>query len=228
MSQCKADEQEEEQKEREEVSGEEMGGIMAAGCPPMAWGVATLHADEVPHRRRRCQVLALSQSPFSCRSPRTPTAPGTLLGSVLYKPGGAFSSRPRATSHAHAACIVGLRSHSARRQHTLTQDTSKATMRSRSPPPPFTPVTHWLTNLHSDTAGRRLPSDTHLHPQWRGVAGDVLPPLCRLGSSSWRVADLPLEEVSSVTPAGLARPGWRSGGQLARSLMGHTSFMFLA
>ena len=80
---------------------------MAAGCPPMAWGVAMLHADEVPHRRRRCQVLALSQSPFSCLSPWPPLAPGTPLGPALYNPGGALQPGIQQPAPRHFSCTCG-------------------------------------------------------------------------------------------------------------------------
>lgn len=81
------------------------------GCPlpPMAWGVVMLHADEVPHRRRRCQVLALLQSPFSSVSPWPPPAPGTPLGSALYNPGGALHPgiQHPAPRHFSSSHIVG-------------------------------------------------------------------------------------------------------------------------
>ncbi|TNN36168.1 hypothetical protein EYF80_053672 [Liparis tanakae] len=77
---------------------------MAAGCPPMARGVATLHADEVPHRRRRCQLLALSQSPFSSRSPRPPPGPGAPLGRALYNPGGAVQPGIQRQAPRHFSC----------------------------------------------------------------------------------------------------------------------------
>lgn len=89
---------------------------MAAGCPPMAWGVVMLHADEVPHRRRCCQVLALSQSPFSSVSPWPPPAPGTPLGPALYNPRGALQPGIQHQAPRHFSCtcshIVGLYSHS--------------------------------------------------------------------------------------------------------------------
>lgn len=95
---------------------------MAAGCPPMAWGVVMLHADEVPHRRRCCQVLALSQSPFSSLSPRPPSAPGTPLGPVLYNPRGTLQPGIQLQAPHHFSCtcshIVGLYSHSQTHQHT--------------------------------------------------------------------------------------------------------------
>lgn len=84
---------------------------MAAGCPPMAWGVVMLHADEVPHRRRCCQVLALSQSPFSSLSPWPPPAPGTPLGPALYNPRGALQPGIQHQAPCHFSCtcshIVG-------------------------------------------------------------------------------------------------------------------------
>lgn len=86
-------------------------GIMAAGCPPMAWGVVMLHADEVPHRRWCCQVLALSQSPFSSMSPWPPPAPGTPLGPALYNPRGALQPGIQHQAPRHFSCtyshIVG-------------------------------------------------------------------------------------------------------------------------
>lgn len=102
---------------------------MAAGCPPMAWGVAMLHADEVPHRRRCCQVLALSQSPFSSLSPWPPPAPGTPLGPALYNPRGALQPGIQHQAPRHFSCtcshIVGLYSHSQTHQqqtHTHTHN----------------------------------------------------------------------------------------------------------
>lgn len=84
---------------------------MAAACPPMAWGVVMLHADEVPHRRQCCQVLALSQSPFSSVSPWPPPAPGTPLGPALYNPGGALQPGIQHQAPRHFSCtcshIVG-------------------------------------------------------------------------------------------------------------------------
>ena len=93
----------------------------------MAWGVAMLHADEVPHRRRCCQVLALSQSPFSSLSPWPPPAPGTPLGPALYNPRGALQPGIQHQAPRHFSCtcshIVGLYSHSQTHQqqtHTHT------------------------------------------------------------------------------------------------------------
>lgn len=125
---------------------------MAAGCPPMAWGVAMLHADEVPHRRRCCQVLALSQSPFSSLSPWPPPAPGTPLGPALYNPRGALQPGIQHQAPRHFSCtcshIVGLYSHSQTHQqqtHTHTHTTTtKETMRNGSLPPPFTVSTTGL------------------------------------------------------------------------------------
>lgn len=122
---------------------------MAAGCPPMAWGVVMLHADEVPHRRRCCQVLALSQSPFSSLSPWPPLAPGTPLGPALYNPRGALQPGIQHQAPRHFSCshIVG---------YTLIhkpinnrQTTTKETMRNGSLPPPFTASTTGLEQKHS-------------------------------------------------------------------------------
>lgn len=122
-------------------------GIMAAGCPPMAWGVVMLHADEVPHRRRCCQVLALSQSPFSSLSPWPPPAPGTPLGPALYNPRGALQPGIQHQAPRHFSCtcshIVGYALiHKPINRHTQT--TTKETMRNGSLPPPFTVSTTGL------------------------------------------------------------------------------------
>lgn len=207
---------------------------MAAGCPPMAWGVVMLHADEVPHRRRCCQVLALSQSPFSSLSPRPPSAPGTPLGPVLYNPRGALQPgiQPQAPRHFSCTCdhIVGLYSHSQTHQHTHTHthtttgDTSKRTMRNGSLPLPFRAQhnrpapKHSLITIHSHMPAQRPPTI----PNWAWHLEDLLPSFCQLRTSICSVA-LPLAAVSSAAPAKLVAPGWRNGGQSARSLWRQTS-----
>lgn len=123
-------------------------GIMAAACPPMAWGVVMLHADEVPHRRQCCQVLALSQSPFSSVSPWPPPAPGTPLGPALYNPRGALQPGIQHQAPRHFSCtcshIVSYTLIHKPINNRHTQTTTKETMRNGSPPPPFTPSTTGL------------------------------------------------------------------------------------
>lgn len=208
----------------------------------MAWGVVMLHADEVPHRRRCCQVLALSQSPFSSLSPWPPPAPGTPLGPALYNPRGALQPGIQHQAPRHFSCtcshIVGytLIHKPINNRHTQVQPKKLWEMglylhHSLWAQQAWTKTlanNHTLTHSRSHMpVSQRPPTIPHKTMRWHPQ--DLLPSFCHLRTSNPTVSmlqintttkcSLPLEEVSSAAPVKLVTPGWRNEGQLGRSLM---------
>lgn len=209
---------------------------MAAGCPPMAWGVVMLHADEVPHRRQRCQVLDLSQSPFSSVSPWPPPAPGTPLGSTLYNPGGALQPgiqhpAPRPFSCCHRVAHSLIHKHNGRTQ-TGTGDKLRAKkrwetgLRHRHSLPTQQTRAKTLANNHTQEKNCSQRPPTILRKTLCRHPEDLPPSFghpklstkSETTTKSFILYGLPLEVASSAAPAELVAPGWRNEVQSERNL----------